>query len=201
MSILVDNCNHWIGFHIASDLLENSYMVDGVGEENHDLSMFLGRNSSFHFVNPDVKKQYETAIIIGAESDTIGFQSEQTLIINPTSTNRDENRVAINAPLLFGEWMPMNEQGFYRNNTFITFDSDYFRTEAIYIKDFIKGLLQWLKMEEFPSSLKVRSEKNKENKDVKLENAIYIRDNRPMEEKVKNVLNHYHLYKKFYEYL
>ncbi|WP_449354081.1 hypothetical protein ACUL41_12015 [Virgibacillus natechei] len=200
MSILVDNCNHWIGFHIANDLLENSYTVDGIGDENSDLLMFLGRNSSFNFVGRNLEKQYETAIMIGGQSDT-EFKSGQTLIINPKSTDRVENRVEINTPLLFGEWMPMNEEGFYNNNTFIRFDSDYFQTEAIYIDDFTKGLIQWLKMKEFPSTLEVRSEKNKDNKHVKLENTVYIRDNRPMADKVKNVLEHYQLYRKIYESL
>ncbi|UJL47616.1 hypothetical protein KFZ58_07055 [Virgibacillus sp. NKC19-16] len=198
MSILVDNCNHWIGFHIVDELLENSYTVDGIGDEDSVLAMFLGRNSSFNFVKPDVKKHYDTAIIIGDQSNT-GIKSGQSLIINPVLVDRVENRVEINVPLLFGEWMPMNEKGFYYNNTFITFDSDFFQTEAIYIKDFTKGLMQWLKMKELPSTLEVRSEKNKDNQHVKLENAVYIRDNRPMEEKVKSVLEHYYLYKKFYK--
>ncbi|MBY7143095.1 hypothetical protein KFZ56_08500 [Virgibacillus sp. NKC19-3] len=201
MSMLIANCDHWIGFHIASVLLERSYTVDGIGDENSDLAMFLGRNSSFHFVKSDVSKQYAFAIVIGDQEGSDQFQSGYTLMINPTRKDRVSNRVIINAPLLFGEWMPMNEQGVYCNNSFITFDSDYFQTEAIYIKDFTNGLLQWLKTEELPSHLEVRSEKNKENQHVKLENAIYIRDNRPMEEKVSNVLEHYRMYSNFYENL
>ncbi|MBP1969030.1 hypothetical protein J2Z83_001133 [Virgibacillus natechei] len=196
MTILVDNCNHWIGFHIVNDLLLANYTVNGIGDENKNLSMFLGRNSSFEFVGPDVKKNYDTAISIGNQLASI--QSDRTLIINAIHEQKD-NEVTIKAPLLFGEWMPMDEHGLYRNNERITFDSNYFKTEAIYIKDFTNGLLQWLKAEYLPSSMDVESVRNKVKKNVKLESSIYISDNRPIEENLENVLEHYHLYKSFHE--
>lgn len=197
MTILVGNCNNWIGFHIVNDLLLANYTVNGIGDENENLSMFLGRNSSFEFVGPDVKKNYDIAISIGNQLATI--QSDRTLIINAIHEQKKDNEVTIKVPLLFGKWMPMNEHGLYKNDELITFDSNYFKTEAIYIKDFTNGLLQWLKAEYLPFNMNVDSVRNKAKENVKLENSIYISDNRPIEENLENVLEHYRRYNSFYE--
>ena len=93
--------------------------------------------------------------------------------------------------------MPMNEQGMYVGNQFISFDSAHFLSEAVYIKDFINGLFQWMQADDLPSSLEVKS-KSSESRAIKLENTVYIRDNERTADKLKKVLNHYRSYQQFY---
>lgn len=185
MTYLVAYCNNWIGFHVVNELLDNGFAVDGMLDEkgNEDLSMFFGRNSSFTFVQTSGRKKYDAKIIIDDHH---------------VKWNTNKREITINTPLLFGEWMPMNEKGLYKNNENILFDSELFRSKAIYVKDFTKGLIQWLQTPYLPQTLEVRSAKEKNNKDVKLENAIYIRDNVPISNKVKLVQDHYNRNKERY---
>src|SRR5699024_2618426 len=108
-----------------------------------------------------------------------------------------EDITCIQARLLFGEWMPMNKEGMYVEEEFIPFDSKYFLTTAIYIKDFTKVLNQWMQSENKNQELEIVSSNN-ENKWLKLENLIYLRDNRPVKEQLKQVIKHYTMYRKLY---
>ncbi|PAV29206.1 hypothetical protein CIL05_12475 [Virgibacillus profundi] len=200
MTFLVASCNHWIGFHIVNALLEEGYEVDGVSGEagNENLPMFFGRNSLFTMVNANERKDYDIVIIIDETLNMERIESKRIIKIGEISDG-SENTVHIKNLLLYGEWMAMNEKGIYSNNEFIPFNSKTFQDEAIYIKDFTKALIQWLKTDELPSNLHVKSSKNKDDKGLKLENTIYLRDNIPKEEKLKTVLTHYKEFIKLYE--
>ncbi|MEC5423617.1 hypothetical protein QGM71_08950 [Virgibacillus sp. C22-A2] len=201
MTYLVVNCNQWIGFHITESLLDDGRMVHGVINETIDdsLTMFFGRNSSFTLAEPVTSEFYENAVIIHDVKDNTEIQAKRKIFIDPSDRVKDSDSiVSIKAPLLFGEWMPMNENGLYSNNKFIRFDSPYFKQNAVYIKDFTKSLLSWLEKSKLQSEIVVKSSSNRTKEDVKLENSIYIRDNVPTEENLERVLNHFKLYSKFY---
>lgn len=202
MAILVADCNSWIGYHVVNELLENDYKVHGINSErgNDTLSMFFGRHSLFTFVNAGERKVYDAAIIIGDGTEIGEIETSRFVILSNSNRKLPEykNKIIIKTPLLFGEWMPMNEKGFNRNNELIAFDSDLFHAEAVYIKDFTKGLIQWLQTPSLPRVLEVKSAKEKEKKNLKLENSVYIRDNVPISEKLKLVQDHYHQYKDSY---
>ncbi|GAB3059959.1 hypothetical protein [Virgibacillus ainsalahensis] len=198
MRVFVADCNHWVGFHIVNALLENDYTVHGTVDKNkhENLELFFGRNSSFSLVEEADGNHYEAAIFTGAQEARHEVLSERTIVIDSDAAST--NGTTIVAPLLFGEWMPMNADGFYSNNIFITFNSEAFREEAVYISDFTNALLQWLKIPDLPEKLVVESSTNKQKGDVLLENAIYLRDNRPKEENLKQLIAHYHRYKDIY---
>lgn len=204
MTYLVVNCNDWLGFHIVNTLLENDFNVDGIEDQNKNdhLSMFFGRNSSFSFVDSTVKRKYDTVIYTGDEDELKGIQSERKVFISDNNTGikgtSKKSEVYINTPFLFGEWMPMDEKGVYRNQEYIPFESELFKTTAVYINHFTKGLVQWLKTPELSQVLEVKSAKQTDKDDVKFENSIYLRDNIPIMEDVKKVLDHYQLYKDIY---
>jgi len=201
MSLLVINCNHWIGFHLVNSLLELEYAVDGVinEEEDNDLSMFFGRNSLFSFVSSKQNMAYDACFIIGEKTWEKEIPSERVFFINPDHPIDDtdlENATVITTPLLFGEWMPMNKHGLYQDDEWVSFKSERFLEDGVYIKNFINSLLQLIKVEKLPSRITIYS-KNKRNETSTLENTVFIRDNGNIEEKVNQIITHYKKYRTF----
>ncbi|QKY68599.1 hypothetical protein [Lentibacillus sp. CBA3610] len=189
MVFLIENCFHWLGFHIVNHLLENGYHIDGVddintGKKEH-LSMFVGRNELFRHVSSQRDKEYDA---------TIGVYDRELIV----KTNRP---VTIKLPLVFGEWMPMNQEGMYSQHEFIRFDTQQFASEGVYIDSFLKSLLQWLHSSDLPSTLEVKSSHDRQRTKIKLENTVYIRNNRPINQSLNTVKHHYEMYKNIYELL
>ncbi|ALX48647.1 hypothetical protein [Lentibacillus amyloliquefaciens] len=187
MVFYVENCFHWVGFHIVNHLLEEGYSVDGTDDINTDtkevLSMFVGRNELFRQLEPGQReREYEAAICI----------SDDALMLEM------DRSVTINLPLVFGEWMPMNHNGFFSREEFIRFDSHQFKREAIYIGEFLNSLRQWIQTSELPSIMDVRSYNDARNKNIDYENSVYIRTAHPLDKYVEAVKMHYEKYKKFY---
>src|SRR5699024_8017384 len=103
--------------------------------------------------------------------------------------------ISVRMPLIFGEWMPMNEQGMYVQGEFLPFESDYFLQHAVYVKSFVKSLWQWIQTSRLPSSIHVQ----KQGQEIEeLENSVYIRDNKPAGELLQTVLEHYRKFNLFY---
>ncbi|WP_249870126.1 hypothetical protein [Oceanobacillus saliphilus] len=213
MSVLVVNCNQWLGYHVVNVLLENDYNVRGIAgnEKGHsqdnesmlmedDLSLFFGRNSSFTMIAPDENKTYDIGIIAGDYEHKLNQKVGKLFVINPRTEQirliKHGSCTIIKVPLLFGEWMPMNEEGIFLLNEFIPFTSDYFKETAVYAGDFVRALIQWLEIPALPSVLHVYSSKYERNTDTILDKAIYLRDNMPISEKVKSVVNHYRSFRK-----
>ncbi|WP_145524221.1 hypothetical protein [Virgibacillus sp. SK37] len=199
MSILVVNCNHWIGFHIVNTLLEHDFNIDGMINPNlqDDLLMFFGRNSDFQMVN-DEKREYETCIIIGDHPKAQDFKAgnKWLLPINGIQKKEQTDLTTIHTPILFGEWMPMNENGIYHHKKFITFDSEEFKNNALSIHSFTPVLLQLIQNPSETHELYVHSRHEKRKSPGK--NAIYIRESEPKEKYVADLKKHYKRYKKFY---
>lgn len=205
MSILVVNCFHWIGFHVVDGLLEKGEEVDGIDlsppDEMEHLSLFFGRNSLFQQVDLTNRKEYETAIIIGDYDGLDQVNSKRYIIINGKKGIEKGNRsfiTNIHVRLLFGEWMPMDQRGVYVNGQHITFDSNLFLTQAVYITDFVQGLLNWMTIPSLPRSLNIKSRQDKRDTNEKLENTIFLKDNTPIEEKIQIVKTHYKRFKDVY---
>ncbi|MCR1834672.1 hypothetical protein NSA56_09690 [Oceanobacillus caeni] len=199
MSILVVNCNHWIGFHIVNTLLEHDFKIDGMINPSlqDDLLMFFGRNSDFQMVN-DEKREYETCIIIGDHPKAQDFKAgnKWLLPINGIQKKEQTDLTTIHTPILFGEWMPMNENGIYHHKKFITFDSEEFKNNALSIHSFTPVLLQLIQTSSQTNELYVHPRQEKEKRSEK--NAIYIRESEPKEKYVADLKKHYKRYKKFY---
>ena len=198
MTYLVNNCNHWISYHIIDELLNIGFEVEGLknGEKNDHLLMYFGRNSNFSLAEDYKNKYYHTVITLNHL--LFGVKSKYAHVVNPKGrSNEKEDVFHIQAPLLFGEWMPMNEEGMYINEKFIPFDSEHFLTKSIYIKDFTKAFIQWMQSESKARNLEIISNNNK-NERVKLESSIYLRNNRPVKEQLAQVIKHYTLFREIY---
>lgn len=202
MACLVVGCNHWIGFHIVNELLANDLQVDGIEDTqgNELLSLFFGRNSSFSFVSTDVKKHYDTIIFPGKEQVLPHAVTDCMIGIGSDdgSFTKKPNSLFIHPPILFGEWMPMEETGFYDQQQVVAFDSERLKSRGVYMKDFAKGLIQWMSITQLPAELIVKSIREKDQKDEKQENVIYLRDNVSVDENIKKVREHYERYKASY---
>jgi len=151
MNVLVHNCFHWISYHIVDQLLINGYQVDGyhqnMSEKAEFLSHFLGRNSLFTNLEKPQKK-YDLVIILNDHKILPKIDSYQTIFLSSEDEDINENStkaIFIKLPLLFGEWMNMNSEGIYVSDKYIPFASSEFQTHAVYIKDFTKKLLKYIK--------------------------------------------------------
>lgn len=195
MRILVADCSHWVGFHITNALLENGYQVVGVKgkNKNEHLEMFFARNSNFTFTEANTKTNYDAAVIAGRDRMPEVVEAERAFVING-SQRKNPDVVPICIPYLFGEWMPMQEEGFYQGEEFISFASQEFREGAVDIKDAAKGLLQLLNTNKLPVEIIL----NPSRKDEKLENLLFLRNNRRIERSLKSLQSHYQQYKELY---
>src|SRR5699024_7100614 len=114
MTVLVMNCNHWIGFHLVDRLLEMEYEVNGVlnEEENDDLTLFFGRNSQFSLVSSIENIIYDTCFIIGEIKEDRKVKANQIIVVDEhhqLKATDNPNAHIVRPPLLFGEWMPITK--------------------------------------------------------------------------------------------
>ncbi|MFU0788606.1 hypothetical protein [Virgibacillus proomii] len=191
MTILVVNCNHWIGFHVVNYLLENGMEVEGLlnDKEDESLSLFFGRNSNFIFYSHKRDNRYNLIIQIGQMEVPSAVSSDYSIVLDYKQPEKIRaTDLFIELPLLFGEWMPMTEKGMYMNQHFIPFSSTHFLEHAIYIKDFVKSLMDWLETDDDYKKLTV-IKKNQ------LEKILQIRDNKPNKDKLEQVIRHYCLFR------
>ncbi|MBU5468534.1 hypothetical protein KQI49_17060 [Virgibacillus sp. MSJ-26] len=193
MYIRVENCFHWIGFHLINRLLEEGYTV--IGKDNVDtpkkefLSMFVARNDSFS-LNPINKKEKKHLIIEVCNTDT---NHESILkIIKPESIHENIEHI-VYAPYLIGEWMPaekikMNEK-----------QKEKLLQGAASIEDFVSAIYQWVNINTYlPSTIRVLSRREKNISNALLENFVYLRDNRSIQNDFNKVLEHYQKFQTFY---
>ncbi|WP_068676577.1 hypothetical protein [Oceanobacillus sp. Castelsardo] len=199
MSILIVNCNHWIGFHIINTLLEHDFKVDGIINPSlqDDLLMFFGRNSDFQMVNNN-KREYSTCVIIGDNPNVEEFKAKNKWLLPMNGIQKLEGTdlTTIHTPILFGEWMPMNENGIYHNNKFIPFDSEEFKNDSLSIHSFTPVLLQLIQTSGQKNELFVHARQEREKNTEK--NGIYIRESESKWKYVADLKKHYKRHGKFY---
>lgn len=183
--MFVINCNHWIGYHVINELLENDYPVKGIVQPDYpdDLLMFFGRNSSFS-ITDSIADITKPVIIIGKYNEKI--PEGNIYWINPPELEKAPHMNIIRVPMLFGEWMPMNENGCYIGKEFISFQKLKKEENALYVKEFAKMLLPFIQG------------KSKENLFQK-EEPFRIAPSK-LEKQIENVIKHYQLFKSFYIY-
>lgn len=195
MTICVTNCMDWIGFHLINRLTESDYQVEGISDlstkKEEEMSFMLGRNSQFSLYQheSELKDKEYTHIILLNSKKPDSVKAIKTYNLGKNLDNPDVINIVV--PLLFGEWMPMDEKGIYSDKTYIQFDSDRFQDEAIYIDDFVDCFMQWLPVKDLPRRISLSRNRNLENKKDSLENQLYIRENRPIDRQVVQVIEHY----------
>lgn len=201
-SFFVSHCFHWIGFHIVSHLLENGYSVTGhehsMTDKKEHLAMMVGRNDMFTmFIGDTPKGKYTHVILPDKNSDvTQDVEAVKTFKLSREERQNDKKMVDVRIPLLFGEWMPMNENGMYANGKYIPFESETFQNKAVYIGDFIMSLMLCLMSSHQPGKLAIQPKSSMSaEKDRK---SVFLRERRPVDQQVQTVIAHYKRFKRFY---
>lgn len=194
MYIIVGNCFHWIGFHLINRFLEEGFSV--IGKDHVDtpkkefLSMFVARNDSFS-LNPINKKEKDHLTIEVCDTDYEN-KRENILKIIKTGTNHENTEHIVYAPYLIGEWMPAEE-----------IKMNEIQKEklqgAARIEDFVSAIYQWVNINTYlPSTFRVISRREKNISNALLENFVYLRDNRSIQNDFNRVLEHYQRFQTFY---
>lgn len=192
MNALVVHYNHWIGYHVASRLMEEGYEVDGVLDEreNTGLELFLGRNSYFHEVT-EVRKAYDLAIMINdSPRDDLHDYAARTMQIR-TSVHSGTSKAlpyttVIVAPCLIGEGMKTSDKGLFLADRFVPFSSSTWHQHVVYIKDFLNALMEWIKMKKLPKQIEVGSVKEKFT-NTKVEKKQFLLENRDISVVIKAI--------------
>ncbi|RLL45056.1 hypothetical protein D8M04_09295 [Oceanobacillus piezotolerans] len=198
MANLVVNCNHWIGYHIVNKLMEEDCVVEGLVNPDMDETLidFFGRNSNFKLYYDVSQLEYDSCIIIGKYKERNQIRAKRTFWILPEQNNRISKDIQIIPNLLFGEWMPMNEEGCYNGEQFIPFDSEEFTKNAIDIKEFAKALHDWLNTSQLPNMIAIPREKKGDIGGDYI-NRLFLEKN-VKKNRVEEVLKHYRQYKSLY---
>lgn len=203
MTILVGNCFHWVGFHLVSQLLERGYKVDGIGKvfdhKTEHLSMFLGRNSSFSLITEIVESKSYRLIMTVNENQLFHKKKIYPMIIIRTDgkINNQEIQSVVDAPMLYGKWMPMTDTGIYHRDTFVPFLSDTFINQAVCVEKYIDNLLNLIVEENFTSDIIENIYNNKEEINV-LNKKLQNIDEKQKSKELALLLAHYKQFRDYY---
>lgn len=200
MEILVINYSDWIGYHLVDALLQEGYTVTGKDGANGNeiLEDFFARNSYFKIYDKQKKETFSYAVCIGDELCADEFTAEKIILLNANQSTKVERATAIEADKLFGEWMPMDEEGFHYKGKKVLFSSDNFKTKGIYIGDFVKEIVKWLKEAGSGNDVPMRAVRSLEKETEKLENFFHVKENKPIEESIQQVIEHYRKFHALY---
>lgn len=185
MKFIVENCFHWVGYHLVDMLLENSHHVVGVSQlntskENH-LAMFVSRNSLFT-LKEEVKDDADVYIIVREKNDLTSIR------VKFLNAYHD-----IELSDLVGEWMPQANV----NEILKTKDTKDIKN-MICVRDVISALIQWLESKAtIPSTICIYP-KGHILAEKKLDKNILLRNNRSMDRCIEKALKHYQTYKDLY---
>jgi len=198
MQMLVYNCFHWLGYHLTDELLKQGYHVDGIqpnmSQQEQFLAMFLGRNDRFTQVDKG-ERNYSFIFSIDKLKEDASVIPEGRLImlssIKEAETISRKSVLSLSLPLLFGEWMPMDAEGIFYHEQYISFSSDRFNKEAVDVRLFINKILKTLHRYKYQDW--------QELQDLLLDSLDDIRNNEPIAEKVKSLQKHYEKFQLFYQ--
>ncbi|UFU00557.1 hypothetical protein KO561_06340 [Radiobacillus kanasensis] len=190
--IVINNCFHWIGYHLLQKFLEGGYEVMGcdpiTSEKREHLSMFVGRNSHFEWMEtlPDARKKESDIIYIDVQPHVLFIQLED----NQTHT--------ISTPMLFGEFMDREDDGFEYKDTFISFESKKFNEEAVWIEDFVDILFSLFKENQLNKDWKVKSLSKSMREEEDGDEVIYVRQTDTVSNRLQLIDEHYQQYTNLY---
>ncbi|MDL4842913.1 Rossmann-fold NAD(P)-binding domain-containing protein [Aquibacillus rhizosphaerae] len=213
---LVLGCYHWIGFHITNKLLKEGYHVigfdEGDAEKEDELSMFFGRNSLFTKLDnkEDIVKGYKSKKF-NACFNLLDQKSVEGLLRmkvgrwfqlgTPNKLNLN-NKIVIDLPLLFGEWMPRKKSGFIYGKDFIYFNSGDFKRKALYIEDFVDAIFQLVQSSHIPSHIQLKpfKENNQGHQGERIEyQTIFVREGEHVDQRLEKIKTHYEQFHSFYD--
>lgn len=194
---LIIGCFNWIGYHLMDKLLVNGNKVVGVDQLNHtkkeQMALTVGRNANFSY--------YETTDQVNQNEQfekfrtVFVFDALRTFYFIPNQNN--DNKILVDYPLLYGEWMEQSETGFYFDDVFISFKSTFFYERAVYIDDFILTIMQVIDASIFPERITFYAAQQAKKQTLQ-QNEMAILTSLPHERRLEYLKEHYQKYSKFY---
>ncbi|PAE15778.1 hypothetical protein CHH91_12520 [Virgibacillus sp. 7505] len=146
MHFLVSQCYSWEGYHLVQALLEDGHEVSGLhgqsltDKESH-LSMYIGRHAMFREGIQDT--DYKAYVSFFGTADE-RVENQSCVDISYAAENTSELEKQILLPILYGEWMPRDEEAIQWNNKRILFDDEYFHKNALPIKPVMQTISKLL---------------------------------------------------------
>ncbi len=195
MKILVLNVTNWIGYHMTDGLLNAGHEVVGVkGEEgNEHFIDFFARNSQFHLIERPERGSFPLVICIEDADVADDVEYDRLYLIN--HKEKRKNAISIEAPCLFGEWMPMTEEDLEQMGENVTFSSEKLLSDGIYIGDFLEFFITFIEKEPEVENIRLWPARNQGKK---LEKSFLVDENIPIQEKLQQVISHYKRFKDLY---
>ncbi|MHA6251684.1 hypothetical protein [Oceanobacillus sp. CAU 1775] len=200
MEVLVINYTDWIGYHIVDDLLERGYKVYGVEDQkgNPNLKDFFTRNSNFKHFDLEKTITCDYVICIGNINSMPNVTANHYFLINGKNHAELENIILIRNTYLFGEFMPMDEIGWYVDDKRIDFASDLLKKEGVYIGSFTAKLIDLLEQSSRIVNLVSKNEENQQNEVLLLDKSFFVDENVPIGKEIDKVRKHYEKFKALY---
>lgn len=202
MKVFINRSNHWISYHLIDEFLLANCTVhtltDKEKTKTNALSMFFARNSLYtELENPQDLTTYDIALILDDEALCKNISAKRKLLLTKRNIPFIKKTTTIYLPLLFGEWMKMDEKGLFLKNKHILFTSNLFKKEALYIKIFAKVLINLLQKGNLPKEIYILSRNSTQSKQIPTQKCIHLlKDER--ERYLPEVIAHYQQHKLFY---
>ncbi|MFD2924261.1 hypothetical protein [Halobacillus naozhouensis] len=138
MASVLYNCFHWIGYHCIQHLLQEGKEVVGIDKIDtalkEHLYMNVGRNSNFQHFNTSEDRENHSH-----QSD----EDQRLYIYNDMiefcPTGRTSNRLCVELPVLYGEWMDVEA------DTYEEFCEDMEKSKAVYVGDYLQKIFYYVR--------------------------------------------------------
>lgn len=190
----------WIGYHFVDYFLQRGHKVYGIEGEagNPVLKDFFVRNSNFKTFESRVDINYDYIICIGNLEGVPNLDSDYFFLINGKNNARKEDVLLIDIPNLFGEFMPMTDEGYYDKEKWIEFSAETFQNDGVYIAHFVEEFIDLLEKLTENINLKSIIKEKGQNEEVSLEKSFFLRENVPIGKELAKVRKHYKKFKALY---
>jgi len=189
MSVYIEDCFHWIGYHLVTVLLEEGWIVygrDRLDAPNREhLSMFVGRNSHFSLLDDEEGKQMHPRIEISDDQNGISI------------TTTEGEKIVINCSPLIGEWMPMTATHMLNGDKLQPWKALDLK-EIIEVSAYAEILKQCLQATRVPRKINIVSRLS-EKAGEKNPNMIVSIDQKDSKEALRSLKEHFNRFKPLYQ--
>src|SRR5699024_1249069 len=157
-------------------------------KKKEHLSMYIGRNDRFTLLEERNNEEDDYDLIIKITEQMKNNRNNTFVSISRRKDSMKTNRSVIDVPKLIGEWMHID----VLSDKEKILQCEQFLKNAMRIEDFLAVVYQWIKIDTLlPKTIKLISSKYKIQRSMKLENYVYLRDNRSKEKDMDKILSHY----------
>src|SRR5690625_45955 len=160
MKILINHCFDWESFHFIDTFLSLSYQVFGLNDKkvkmSEHIAMYFARNSLFSQKDTILnEKAFDIAIVFDDISLLQQISAKKKFLITDDHVEAIFPITIIQKPLLYGEWMEMDEEGLYIRDEYILFSDQTFQNNAIYIRTFVQLIISMFVQNKLPDKLQI----------------------------------------------